>query len=319
MKNTCHICGCNDYKAIFQVTDKNQGVPGKWQILVCVECGLGVLYPMPGSPEIASYYLDNFYTSDGRRFNIFVEKFRGLVAGLRGKALRRLMPKGGKLLDFGAGSGHFGAAMAKVGWKVTSIDLATHVDDQEDTHFSMLGDRVYLDLPDASFDVVTLWYVIEHLRNPRLVLKDLKRVLKPGGILLLAQQNFESYQSRFFRECWLILDPPRHLYQFSPKNLTHLIEQEGFHSTEVKYSSLEMGPFTILQSSLNLILGNRNYLFHFLKHRNLGFVQDDGYPRKKMVILSLGLSIILGPLSLLVYYVLLALRSGDVFTLYARK
>lgn len=319
MENTCHICGCNDCEAVFQVTDNNQGVPGKWRILVCAECGLGVLDPMPGNPEIASYYLDNFYASDGRRFNPSVEKFRGIVAGLRGKALRRLMPKGGKLLDFGAGSGHFGSAMAKAGWNVTSIDLATHVNDQEGVHFTMLGDRTYLDFPDASFDAVTLWYVIEHLRNPRLVLKDLKRVLKPGGILLLAQQNFESYQSRFFKECWLILDPPRHLYQFSPKNLIHLIEQEGFHSMDVKNASLEMGPFTILQSSLNLILGNRNYLFRFLKHRNLRFVQDDGYPGKKMVILSLGLSIILGPLSLLVYYVLLALRSGDVFTLYARK
>jgi SAM-dependent methyltransferase len=320
IENSCHLCGGTDWKTAFHVTDTNQDVPGEWRILVCTKCHLGVLNPMPGNEEIASYYLDNFYTTDRKRFNPFIEGARSFAAGLRSTMLKKLMPKAGILLDFGAGPGHFGATMTKAGWTVVSVDLATSVNEKaDDIHFTMIGDRVSLNFPDSYFDAVTLWYVIEHLRNPRIVLEELRRVLKPDGILLLAQQNFESYQSRFFKNCWLILDPPRHLYQFSPGNLSNLVEQEGFHFVAVKHSSLEMGPFTILQSSLNLLLGNKNYLFRFLKNRNLGVMQNAGYHAKAMIILSLGLSILLGPLSLLLYYILLTLRSGDVFTLYARK
>ncbi len=319
----CPVCSKQDWKPAFKVYDTNQGVPGTWWILTCRDCGLGVLYPMPDNDEIASYYLDCFYTPEGNRFNPFVEKARSIIGRTRGKLLRNLMPNGGRLLDFGAGAGHFGTAMQKAGWDVVSLDIATQSKNESpDASFIMEGDQPRLLFADNTFDVVTLWYVIEHMRNPKKVLQEMRRVLRPGGILLLAQQNFKSCQARIFGPRWLILDPPRHLYQFTPDNLRQMTEKEQFEFITISHACLEMGPFTILQSTLNILLGNKNYLFRFLKNHNLRRAEtntENQSDNRKMMLLSLGLSVFLAPLALLTYYVLVAVKSGDIFTLYLRK
>ena len=320
----CLVCGKQDWRPAFKVSDTNQGVPGHWWIMICRECGLGVLHPMPDNDEVTSYYIDQFYTAEGKRFHSLIEKIRSISGSERGRRLRKYMPNGGRLLDFGAGAGHFGKAMKKAGWDVVSLDIATH--DKNESSFSirfiMEGDRPHFLFPDNTFDVVTLWYVIEHMRNPRKVLQEIRRVLRPGGILLLAQQDFNSYQARLFGPRWLILDPPRHLYHFTPENLRRITEQERFSLVAIGYSCLEIGPFTILQSTLNILLENENYLFRFLKNRGLkqhetnsGHTGDNW----KTVLLSLGLSVFLAPLALLTYYMLVAVKSGDIFTLYLRK
>ena len=317
----CLVCGQSNWKNLYAVKDTNQGVPGTWSIIQCVECDLAMLHPMPENHEIEAFYNENFYTSESSRFNATVEKIRELIAYVRTKRIHKLAPEGKTLLDFGAGAGHFGKIMEKAGWRVVNVDISnTASGGTKKSSLIMDADRPILDFSDNSFDVVTLWYVIEHMRNPRKVLEEMKRVLRPKGILLLAQQNFDSYQARYFGTRWLILDPPRHLYQFSPKNLRCLAEHMGFQCVAVEHESLEMGPFTILQSTLNTLLGNRNYLFRYLKDRRLkvaNSLSGNGLRDELMAWISLGLALCLFPLSVAAYYILLYFDSGDVFTLYA--
>jgi len=311
----CIVCNENVWKRVFDVRDVNQGVPGSWSIMVCNHCGLGVIDPLPKHDEIKSYYQENFYSPDAKRFNPFIERIRAFVSNFRGRKIRQMFSEGGRLLDFGAGSGHFGSTMIAAGWDVASVDLATN--QTEDYIFS--EEKICLNFYDSSFDVVTLWYVIEHINKPITVIRELKRVLKPGGLLVLSQQNFSSLQARLFRQNWLILDPPRHIYQFSPNNLIEFLRLEGFKLIEVKHSSFEMGPFTILQSILNSILGNKNYLFCYLKNKSITRKIKLKLSEKIMTILSCIFGIILLPISILIYYLLLLVKSGDVFTLYLRN
>lgn len=319
----CIACNQSEWKSKYKVTDTNQDVPGAWEILVCANCGLGVLHPMPSTEEITSFYRDNFYTSDNQRFNIVVETLRRMAAGVRGTGLRKLLPAGGKLLDFGGGSGHFVASMKEYGWDAVNLDIAAAKDDAlEPAGFHMEGDAPRLNYPDDHFDAVSLWYVVEHLRNPREAIREFRRVLKPGGVLLLAQQNFASIQAKLFGPRWLILDPPRHIYQFTPSNIARILTEEGFSVARTENASIELGPFTILQSILNTLLGNQNYLFRFLKHKNIkSGLGNEGTKRNRTLLglLSLGLSVFLGPLSLIFYYALLIVKSGDVFTVYSKK
>jgi hypothetical protein len=138
--------------------------------------------------------------------------------------------------------------------------------------------------------------------------------------MMLATQDANSLQARIFGTRWLYLDPPRHLFQFNPKNLSDLSQQIGFQYVKTSWASLEMGPYCILQSMLNCIVGNNNDLFRYLKNRNLpkGMVDASG-PRKWPTIASILLLPILGPLAVLLYFVGLAFKQGDVFEIYMRK
>ncbi|MHB8110085.1 MAG: class I SAM-dependent methyltransferase [Syntrophorhabdaceae bacterium] len=310
----CIACHGSSFRPIYQVNDANQGVEGTWDLMVCETCGLGFIEPFPSSDQIESFYADVFYTDEGQRFQGWVEYLRSLLARIRGKDLNRIIPGHGRLLDYGAGTGHFAQAQRKRGWEVFAID--PYSSKADGGHCERDGDAIRLKFPDNYFDAVTLWYVIEHLRDPDSAINEFKRVLKPGGILLLAQQDFGSIQAKIFGPRWLILDPPRHIWQFSENNLLELAAQHGFTKRMVTHSSLELGPFTILQSMLNCVLGNQNYLFCLLKNGGL----RSGKNGKKLPAGRAVASIILGgmliPIALVVYYFLLLFKSGDVFILY---
>ena len=320
----CHVCGGNEFKRLYSVVDTNQGVPGKWDILQCQACGLGILDPMPSPEDISSYYQDNFYSKEEQcRFNPLVEALRLGFGSLRTWGLRSLVRTPGRVLDYGSGAGHFVTAMKRLGWDVASVDIANQDDIPtlgRDT-VVMEGEKPHIDYPDNYFDVVSLWYVIEHVISPRETLKEVRRVLKPGGTLLLAQQDFASIQAKVFGPNWLILDPPRHLYQFDKVNLTRLCNEIGFSLKKVERASLEMGPFTILQSVLNRIMGNQNYLFRFLKNRKLrdaSGILPWGVKETALAWGSIILALIFGPVVMLCYFLLLTFEQSDVFTLYYR-
>ena len=311
----CMVCGHGELRSLYEVTDTNQGTVGVWEIVACDECRLGVLHPFPPPERVGEFYRDQFYTEGGQRFRGWMEWLRSQFALLRGQTLNRLRPEKGWLLDFGSGSGHFAAAQSRQGWNVVALDPYSKAVNSN-AAFELVDDWVRLNYPDASFEVVTLWYVVEHLSNPRAMIKEFFRVLKPGGLLVLAQQDFDSLQARVFGPRWLFLDPPRHLWQFSVRNLTALVEHEGFNVCELERASLEMGPFTILQSMLNCVVGNGNYLFKLLKSKNVGGASKGSLWATTF---SLILLPIFGPLSLLIYFVLLSMKSSDVFTLYCQR
>lgn len=317
---TCMVCGSNKLSAMYPVQDTNENVPGKWEIVSCEECGTGVLCPFPSDAEISSYYRQVFYNEEGKRFRGWMETLRHALASLRGRTINNLLPAKGRLLDYGSGAGHFAAAQTRAGWDVHSVDPYS-IASRNAAACRVSDGSFELLYPDAHFDAVSLWYVIEHLRDPRAVIAELTRVLKPGGVMLLAQQDFASYQARVFGPKWLYLDPPRHIWQFTADSLIRLATQFRLRPIRKSWASIEMGPFCILQSTLNSILGNHNDLFRFLKNRSLS-ARDDREAqavRPLPTIVSLLLIPVLGVLAFAAYYALLVVRSGDVVSIYFRK
>ncbi len=120
---------------------------------------------------------------------------------------------------------------------------------------------------EDSFDVVTLWHVLEHLPNPRGTLQIIRKILRPGGILILSVPNMQSLQSKLTRNHWFHLDPPRHLFNFSMGDLCRLLDQEGFVVEQRRRFSFEYDTFGLTQSVLNLLIKRQNLLFDLLTHR----------------------------------------------------
>jgi SAM-dependent methyltransferase len=122
------------------------------------------------------------------------------------------------------------------GWQVQGLDpslpAATFA---RQTHGLdvMVGQLTEVDIPDASFDVVTMWHVLEHMPHPRTTLQEVARILRPGGLLVLTCPIVDSWEARTFGPCWSGYDVPRHLYTFSRKTLGRLFDECGWHYQEV--------------------------------------------------------------------------------------
>ena len=111
--------------------------------------------------------------------------------------------------------------------------------------------RAYADYPDATFDEVLIWHVLEHLREPRATLREAHRVLKPGGTLVVAVPNFSSAQARWAGSAWFHLDLPRHLHHFPLAGLRRMLDETGFRYVSSHHFSLRQNPFGWIQSAAN--------------------------------------------------------------------
>ncbi|MFA0754087.1 MAG: hypothetical protein IMHGJWDQ_001870 [Candidatus Fervidibacter sp.] len=137
-------------------------------------------------------------------------------------AMLRPWKEHGRLLDIGCGNGSYLAMMKRLGWEV----VGTEIDPKAaDIATSSLGIFVHVgDLKDApfehaSFDVITMSHVIEHVADPIDFLRTAARFLKPGGEMIVVTPNLSSLGSRIFGADWYCLDPPRHLYLFTPASV----------------------------------------------------------------------------------------------------
>jgi SAM-dependent methyltransferase len=93
--------------------------------------------------------------------------------------------------------------------------------------------------PDSYFDVVTLNHVLEHIPDPNEELREIRRILKDGGTLLLSTPNIDSLQFKISKERWFGLDLPRHLYYYSYETIVTMLEKNGFDVVKVTYPLLD--------------------------------------------------------------------------------
>jgi SAM-dependent methyltransferase len=132
----------------------------------------------------------------------------------------------GTILDLGCSSGGFLAALKPSAWKLYGIDMSQAVADQARTATGadvFVGDILDAPFPPASFDAITGFHVLEHLYEPRAVLRKISEWLKPDGIFYMMVPNIASAGARIFRSYWYPLELPRHLFHFSPKSLRRLV------------------------------------------------------------------------------------------------
>jgi SAM-dependent methyltransferase len=219
---------------------------------------------------MAEYYSQSYYGDRNLRFNAFMEALVGWFRRRRAARLRHYRREPGNVLDIGCGRGQFLDCLRSWGWTCTGTELS----DAAAYHArEVLG----LDLrvganepgafPDAAYDAVYLWHVLEHLPAVRTTLIDVRRILRPNGMLVIAVPNLSSWQARLCRYGWFHLDLPRHYSHFAADWLQKTLRDLGFTIVEVNHFSMEQNVYGWIQSLLNCAGLKPNLLYDLLKRR----------------------------------------------------
>jgi 2-polyprenyl-3-methyl-5-hydroxy-6-metoxy-1,4-benzoquinol methylase len=145
--------------------------------------------------------------------------------------LRAYLPGTGRVLDVGCAYGFFLQVARELGFHAQGVDISGIA---ADFARSLVGVEVFhgelLDaaFPDSQFDVVTLWDTLEHLHKPHAVLREVYRILKPGGVLVVETLNVNTLSQHLMRNRWPLYVPPYHLFYFTKRTAKRLIRNAGF-------------------------------------------------------------------------------------------
>jgi len=223
-----------------------------------------ITLPQPEEKNLAKYYESDDYIShtDGKR-SLFEKVYHFVkTIALKSKLdlINDLQPSKGKLLDIGAGTGDFLALAKQYGWNITgvepsekakSIALKKGVSFVENTNL----------LDENSFDLISMWHVLEHVPNLEEQIKELKRLLKPNGTILIAVPNFNSYDAKQYGTFWAAYDVPRHLWHFSKTAIRMLFEKEELKLEKVLPMKFDAYYVSLLSEKYKT--GNMNFISAF--------------------------------------------------------
>jgi len=309
----CVVCGATRARERFEV----EGVAAR--VVGCEGCGLGRFHPWLGAEQVRAFYPDEYYGEPGAKFQPLVERLVRLVGARHIGFLSRGLRPGARILDVGCGRGVVLGPLADRGLEVHGVEVSAEAARGADPRAEI---RIAAQLGDAGyapgfFDEVIIWHVLEHLPDPRVALREVHRVLAPGGRLIVAVPNFSSWQARWSGAAWFHLDLPRHLYHFPLEALCRLLRDVGFEIDEVHHFSLRQNPFGWIQSALNRVSAlPRNGLYTLLHRRARR--EPPPYDVATRALLML-LFLLAGPLALALSLIETFGRSGATVHVVARR
>jgi SAM-dependent methyltransferase len=277
-ENPCIVCGGNQRIDI--------GYENGFGLFRCSNCGL--VNAVGGGYDLEKHYSEFFSKQDEQVWTTF----NSVVFSSNAQRISSLIPKW-DILDIGCGFGQFLRIMKLKGWRVTGVEPAYEPAQQAtkeglDIRNTLLQDA---SLQKGSFDVITLWWVLEHVEDPKVLLEQVKGLLRPGGLVVIRVPNISfilliqrfkflnnllsglknpvSNKKGFFD----ILSPPYHLWGFDRKSIGLLMQRVGFKDVEFSLGG-RIRTKGWLRDTLEYILYSVSSIVYIISGGNLLFYHD---------------------------------------------
>lgn len=234
---SCQLCGSEQRERKF--------ADGPYTVYTCAGCGLVYVSPRLTGQALLDVYGDSYWKSDNPKERGYADYSKEEALYLktyhkRMKLVSRWLPERARILDIGCAAGYFLRVAQQHGHDVHGIELSPIA---QQAIASLGEDRVFHGFlqdaaeargwADRSFDMITLWDVIEHVPDPQELLRDVQRLLKPGGRLLLETQNVASRMARRLGHRWHHYKHDEHLYHFDPSTIRRLLQDCGYEVLDV--------------------------------------------------------------------------------------
>jgi len=260
----CPACGSQTISKKLSAVDYTVS-KSSFDIWECTSCTLRFTQNIPTEDGIGAYYQSADYVSHSDTQEGIINKLYHAIRYITLQQKKKLIVKStglskGNLLDLGAGTGAFANTMKEAGWVVTGLEP-----DETARKVAQNKLALTLDSPDklftlaaSSFDVITMWHVLEHVHNLHGYLEQYFNILKPNGKLIIAVPNYTSRDAENYKEYWAAYDVPRHLYHFSPESMRQLAIAKGFKIE--KHHPMWFDSFYVSMLSEKYKTGNQNLI-----------------------------------------------------------
>ncbi|HEX8515111.1 MAG TPA: class I SAM-dependent methyltransferase [Bacteroidia bacterium] len=229
--SNCPVCNFNQFSPFLACKD-NTVSRETFQIVSCNSCGFKFTNPRPENNQLGKYYKSEEYVSHSNTKKGFINSTYQTVRKytlLKKLQLISKYFKTGRILDIGCGTGEFLNTCKSAKWQTLGIEPDDDARQMAIRNYALdvrkESDLVLLE--NESFDIISMWHVLEHVPNLNERVEELKRLIKPKGIIIIAVPNCDSLDAKLYKENWAAYDVPRHLYHFTPKDIDTLFRNHG--------------------------------------------------------------------------------------------
>lgn len=223
---TCIICKKPQAKFKFKKED--------YPLYSCSNRHTTFVHPFPSFDTLKEYY-ETEYAEGSYIIHFESDDIRLKSSESRYSELQKYDPKG-KILDIGCSTGYFLDYAAKnnlltYGIELSLIAVKKAKLNHENIINGSLDDSKY---QDSFFDVIAMYDIIEHVTNPQDTMKEVSRIIKNNGLLVITTPDIESWHAKVMGKRWGVIMPPEHLIYFSKKSISLLLERYGFEVIEIR-------------------------------------------------------------------------------------
>ena len=210
----------------------------EFHLLVNNEFGYLETSPQPSLEKLPEYYKSEDYISHTDTKRNLLEKVYHVVRNIslnrKLKLINSYTSEDKNLLDVGCGTGDFLQIAQQNDWIVFGVEPNNEARQiaNSKTNNSVSDIEQLLEFPKQSFDVITLWHVLEHLPNLEEQVSILKSLLRENGRLIIAVPNYKSYDAEYYKNFWAAFDVPRHLWHFNQESISKLFSKENMEVVE---------------------------------------------------------------------------------------
>jgi SAM-dependent methyltransferase len=225
----CPVCAARRFEYLFSIQAS--------RLMRCTECGFTLLNPQPSDQKLAAIYSHDYFlgANDPKAQEVFNRLKRQTAELYLAEIARYSGRSGGKLLEIGSGSGDMLVTAAAQGYEVTGVEYSPYACAEARHRLAaknlpgevLQGEIETVAERSGQYDACVMADLIEHVRNPRRLLEVVHRVLKPGGVILIATPTLDSFSARLMGVRWMEYKP-EHLSYFNRRTLEGLLFSEGY-------------------------------------------------------------------------------------------
>lgn len=278
----CQICNSDSFTDFLSCKD-NFYTKEDFMIQKCNKCGLLFTNPFPDKNELGKYYKFENYISHSNNKKGLLNKIYYKVRKYNHKKKYQIISsliKTGSIIDIGCATGEFLGYMKNKKWEVTGIepDYDARNYAQSEYNINVMEENEISQLKEKSFDIVTLWHVLEHVPEPNTRLKEIFRILKDDGFALIALPNNKSYDAKKYSNFWAGYDVPRHLYHFDQNTAKMIFKKNDFKTTQIVPMKFDSFYISLLSQKYKFGKGNLiRAFFSGLKSNRIARKNENNY------------------------------------------